>query len=799
MKSTKLLHTLLLLVITTLLWSCSDEQVNDITIGEDGKSVVAFTLKVPGAMVSKHNSPLTYALGVEDENAVREVGLLLFDTSEDIGYIDYVDSEAVKPVEGTNNTFEVTLEVPQGTYNMVLIVNSKELLEGVVLGIGENAGVTRPDVLSELLIANEGKWNATPRTANYKHIPMWTQLTEVLVDGDKVNVPEINLTRMLAKIDVGVTAPNFSLESVHLYNYNNQGYVAPKMSNWSEVDNKATKPTVPEIVDKPSEPLVYEVENKEGGKNEIKSEIYTFEAYAGAADRLSENTCMVVGGKYGGDTETTYYRIDFKNEDKVYMHLLRNHLYDVDISAINGSGYSTPEAAFNQASTNIDAMVTEWNLFAIDVKLVGEDEEYELRVSKNEFDFSWKESEYNELTVTTTYPGGWELKEPEYILGDADWLTVSVDDEHSEKVKFSLNANYKREDRTALVRIHVGRIDYVITVNQLSGAQPESNSYIVKPNGESILIPVLRANQAEVKERLGIQLGEDDVFTAELVWTDNAGGVTTKTGRTSNIKSLEVVGKGPNGFLIVEPGGLEGNAVVAIKKGDKILWSWHIWVTDYEPNLSEVFMTRNLGAIGDDRTKVGVKGLMYQWGRKDPFPSSSRLNVKNGVWPTLYNDLGNAIGIDKREVSVDNNFANSVQNPKRFYYEEDWYGKDGNDHLWNSNDHKKTVYDPCPYGWRVPRDVDATRPAERGERFPWADYGITIAGSGGFYPAAGRIEEDGKFKKVGERGYYWSATHKDKEKANSILRFDKDKVESRDYERADGLSVRCVRYKESDE
>lgn len=83
----------------------------------------------------------------------------------------------------------------------------------------------------------------------------------------------------------------------------------------------------------------------------------------------------------------------------------------------------------------------------------------------------------------------------------------------------------------------------------------------------------------------------------------------------------------------------KGNAVVAFKVNGEVFWSWHVWVTDnpengvvyqhgYETNFDDVpatiqYMDRNLGAvsnhfIGNNWQKSS--GMMYEWGRKDPFP-----------------------------------------------------------------------------------------------------------------------------------------------------------------------------------
>ena len=81
-----------------------------------------------------------------------------------------------------------------------------------------------------------------------------------------------------------------------------------------------------------------------------------------------------------------------------------------------------------------------------------------------------------------------------------------------------------------------------------------------------------------------------------------------------------------DGYLIIripEPF-RKGNAVVAAKddKGH-VLWSWHIWLTDMPQGQEflngDVVMDRNLGAVSVTPLSQESYGLLYQWGRKDPF------------------------------------------------------------------------------------------------------------------------------------------------------------------------------------
>lgn len=149
----------------------------------------------------------------------------------------------------------------------------------------------------------------------------------------------------------------------------------------------------------------------------------------------------------------------------------------------------------------------------------------------------------------------------------------------------------------------------------------------------------------------------------------------------------------------------DGNAVIAVKDaGGNILWSWHIWVTDYNPNneydtwcIGVKMMNRNLGALSkkpEDRALT--YGLLYQWGRKDPFVAatnySSSMATTYPPFVATYNPTDEKVGT----------VGYSIANPTVFIIDTaepiDWqYSR--NEKLWGD---QKTQYDPCPPGWKVP-------------------------------------------------------------------------------------------------
>jgi len=232
----------------------------------------------------------------------------------------------------------------------------------------------------------------------------------------------------------------------------------------------------------------------------------------------------------------------------------------------------------------------------------------------------------------------------------------------------------------------------------------------------------------------------------------------------------------------------EGNALIAAYSDagcstGNVLWSWHIWLTD-DPaeqvykNSAGTMMDRNLGATSATPGEVGALGLLYQWGRKDPFLGSSVISesftaASTGSW----NDESASSHLEGN-----NTLSYSISHPTTFLSNDDkngtydWYStsmSNVNHDLWrNPSGSAKTFYDPCPQGWRVP-DKEVWLIA-LGTEHHWTtsgnwdgsnkgmDFGSTdkTLGSGTiWYPAAGYIPRSrNSLNNVGSEGNYWSCT-----------------------------------------
>ena len=334
-----------------------------------------------------------------------------------------------------------------------------------------------------------------------------------------------------------------------------------------------------------------------------------------------------------------------------------------------------------------------------------------------------EEATYLQLTIAVPMGAGLEdLRTADVYLQDGEYFNLIRNTE------YNLTVNIKSVDMTKLdIQCSITPWSLVdIDINSRpTSTVPLSNCYIVK-TGSTINIPVAQAN-ADGTQRIGVT----DELEGMLVWDNGYVGPSGMTGGTLNansqIETLEVIGVGSSALLSVKMGSENGNAVVAVrnKTTGKIRWSWHIWVTPYDPDvamanfefvrgitsatgnndilswyLDEIsdgaggrlymYMYYNLGTITNTTNHQNdfLNGLNYQWGRKDPV----------GAWGgTFYPSLSNTT-VSTLEGSIEN--PNSIANDPYFG------AAAANKDLWEPTDGTKSIYDPCPIGWRLPKVSD---------------------------------------------------------------------------------------------
>lgn len=253
---------------------------------------------------------------------------------------------------------------------------------------------------------------------------------------------------------------------------------------------------------------------------------------------------------------------------------------------------------------------------------------------------------------------------------------------------------------TGGVTTELGHFEFKATesVRELSATET-ANSYIVPDSGTYKFKAVMGNDNSKTL---------DDAAVAILLWETWCDSLEVTPNSVISSVSLE------DGYVVFStPEQLHaGNALVAVKDASgEILWSWHIWVpesditTDTYGLFSAPVMDRYVGAL--KAAKVGERvegttlGMQYQWGRKDPFVSVA--DISNTSKATIAGTERTKAG-DASETAEAWTVDQTVKNPTVFVARKgDWCAEPDNN-LWSS---VKTLYDPCPPGYRITATEDS--------------------------------------------------------------------------------------------
>jgi len=334
-------------------------------------------------------------------------------------------------------------------------------------------------------------------------------------------------------------------------------------------------------------------------------------------------------------------------------------------------------------------------------------------------------------------------------------------------------------------------------------------------------------------------------LVSQVQWDAESGCVKFKTGDTTAGNAVIAVRNASGTILwswhiwrtAFDLATLNENHALQIKTNTNYDWYGELVGTDAMRERDLVMMDRNLGASGTDwSTNQGVNSLHYQFGRKDPLPGGGTVESSGGDI-TLYSygsdGLGTPFTIFDKMIgttilrSESYNTAQktidyTIQHPEAFIYANitpeidatynqtsagnnwiytailnspDW---EISNSLWGDNnlvdgsvndgyldpapwDGPKTIYDPCPAGWRVaPADAftgvahDITNGQTSNNDLGWksVDPTINIYNNGwstgwtfrfgsestdasAYFPASGYRRVDGLLNTVGTLGCDW--------------------------------------------
>ena len=286
---------------------------------------------------------------------------------------------------------------------------------------------------------------------------------------------------------------------------------------------------------------------------------------------------------------------------------------------------------------------------------------------------------------------------------------------------------------------------------------PTANCFMVAPGGAFCFNPYKFTVNGNTTDNTVLQgwCSSNKIRSVKVLWQtkengdigDPVMGVVTSATDHTNIVDLKNCDNLDNAriYCRVAPNTTGGSGLIAAYDGtDNILWSWHIWITDYKPSPignSSVdeenkrkqkytyggysddqlpMMDRNLGAQAGYTTvppsaleKAKTNGFLYQWGRKDPFPASYTSNESitqikaNLDKPTVgILNLYSPDGFSYYPLLIDINnqatFREAYKVPATIMKGDNNWNKSLEElkHAWGGSS-DKTIHDPCPAGWRI--------------------------------------------------------------------------------------------------
>ena len=364
---------MLLAMVST---ACSD--IRDIVGGgtqdlpSDG---VVLTLKLPNFT---KNTVATRAT----EQQINSLCVLCYDANDNYLGMSNITSSDITP--NNDGTYKVKVKVMEGTATLHVVANAD---------INENDAKD-----------DKGKinlYNAVRSTDIDLNAPVcWGS---VKVDDLLSGSASLSLVRQFAKASVTKDASltNFEITGFKLISTASSGTIATK-----SFDNVA----------------LTSVEcSKEIGNHDVSSsgELSFYETPAGKA-------YMIIKAKYNNGPET-YYKVAFqsKNSDGITftpMDLLRNHHYQVKVTAVSHEGYSTvDEAEVNQPENTISTEVVDDNPPIVDMIAC---RDYELGVCGEQV----VNGNVLKATVTfvTTKPNSGKYNDFSVVSNNKDWITPST-------------------------------------------------------------------------------------------------------------------------------------------------------------------------------------------------------------------------------------------------------------------------------------------------------------------------------------------------------------------------------------
>lgn len=460
-----------IILIALLLIGCVEEELNQVLPpATGGEETIYFTVNTP-------QSTLPTALRrnrIDTETQIVDAIVLVFEyTNTKYIYKYFVRGSELSQDDSGRTKFKAMLHATNKQVKLMLLANMGNAFELQA----PDAGATEEEVKKQLTLNfSSAGWN--------NELPMYGEIT--LSDG--IEIPQlqtypVTLLRAVARVDVVKNlidgTPGFVLEEVYAFKANNQLQLVPERFV-SISPPKVSAPSVPVDAEHLGEPVVRVVQSG----NESVEQLYLPEAAGVTSNAEKQNlaTAIVIGGRFNGDAEISYYRADFNSgvSGHPFGQILRNHRYIFNIRKVLSPGWSTPEEAARNLSASMTVEVQTWEDFSTEMYFG----DHRFAISSREISLRYTKDSNRKLDIESTLPYSiqWLDNSTGEPVGecvsdfnavisnenfDAVLLKLAGDAQHISHLLFrTRNDNYAGSVITNKLRVSAGNWVADITVSQ---------------------------------------------------------------------------------------------------------------------------------------------------------------------------------------------------------------------------------------------------------------------------------------------------------------------------------------------
>lgn len=343
------LGILLTLCFSIAIFSCNHDEIANPDENSNGIQVSLYTI------------PTSFNETTPNESHISNMKALVYILIDGNYVFDY--SADIKNIYEGNTGYT--------NFSLILFGETKPVKVTIIANADDAVSEANPSFRETEIDINQRINKSFTSKGVHENLPMWAEFffPQGISSSLRNTMFGAKALRALARVDIDASriASVFEMTSIQIFRANNSIQLVPNAYTTDPL--KVDTPSIPSsgAQNINTEPIFI-------SQNTFISQLYLPESVAPELnDQVAGATCVVIGGRFNGSADTTYYRLDFDPPISGYPlgQILRNHQYTFNITNVNGPGWPTPDDAANNVSSHVLTSVLDWTDNFINVNIGG--------------------------------------------------------------------------------------------------------------------------------------------------------------------------------------------------------------------------------------------------------------------------------------------------------------------------------------------------------------------------------------------------------------------------------------------